>query len=985
MKVMCGSFSNVRFLLISVIFSIVIFLAGCGQEDPLLDAAGEDGNPLVEDFAIAYIKRPVSAMDTTRGPRSIPAFPEELDNNDPEVGVTPGDVYVRDLSSPSAPETNITGHLTAVDLNDPNGPKSAGDVSDLEVDYAGTRLVFSLHRGTITNVQEEDQPYKWDIYEFDLTQPVVPGTNPRKLMNDLEAQKGHDVDPHYLPDGRIVFVSDRQTSLRGLQAITGLPTTPTLDEERRDPAFLLHVMDATGDNIKQLSFHQSHELNPTVLRNGKILFTRWERTGPNDTFSLYTVNPDGTGLDVFYGAHSHDPATSERAFVNAKQLQDGRLISTIMGYNRPRTLLPNMVDDEVNHFNDGELVIIDQANFIEIDEKRFTSRSTSTVGQASATNNEVPRNGDFSQYGRYYSPYPIWEEGGGSRLLVAWTVCRMTDVNEILRLPCIQENIDNPAYKEADPFFGIYLFDMADNLKKPIVNPVEGIAVVDPVAIISIPFQSRPVILPDQNLDAALAARSVGVIHIKSVYDTQGDIAMVDKPLEPRISTTLTAAERALIPLTTVNMDPLDGSVSADVGRTDLIPRTVANISILRDPMQTLSNQRVARFVRITKAVPTIDDPNNNINGDDFGRSGGYEMREILGYAPVEPDGSVYTEVPAEVPFSIEVLDAKGRSLMPQTSWLQLMPGEVRECNGCHSPRDGQQTINPGAPGSQFPNTDDVLSLIGETMAQARARQDAGIGGNYVQLDMDIVDNNIWVTPDELIEYPYLGANGLSTPSPVSDSACETSWNWVTSKCRINITYEQHIQPLWDATRMRDLGAGLLDYRCTSCHNDDDPNVVPAGHLALDSTLDINPNHVTVQLIRDNRTDGDRPASYEMLFVTRPRMETVPTGGTRFIVVRDPATDQPIDVDGNIIGEADFGNLQFINQRPGMVSGGVARARFSRLIQVITGDQMRLGDLTTTPTVDHTQLLTDGEKRLIIEWIDNGGQVTNDPNVAALQ
>jgi len=968
MKVMlCSSFSNARFLLISVVFSISLSLTGCGQEDPLLDAAGEDGNPLVEDFAIAYIKRPVSAMDTTRGPRSIPPFPEELDNNDPEIGITPGDVYVRDLSSPSAPETNVTNLITAAIP----GVKSAGDVSDLEVSYDGTKLVFALHEGMYTAINDDDDQPRWNIYEFDLTQPVALGTNPKKVMNDLEAQKGHDIDPHYLPDGRIVFVSDRQTSLRGLQAITGLPTTPTLDEERRDPAFLLHIMDATGDNIKQLSFHQSHELNPTVLKNGKILFTRWERTGPRDAFSLYTVNPDGTGLDVFYGAHSHDPATSERAFVNAKQMQNGQLISTIMGYNRPRTLLPNMVDDEVNHFNDGELVIIDQGNFIEIDEKRFTSTTSSTVGQSSATNNQVPRNGDFSQYGRYYSPYPIWEDGGGSRLLVAWTMCRLTDLNEIIRLPCIQENIDNPAYKEADPFFGIYLFDMTQNLKKPIVTPVEGIAIVDPVAIVNIPYQERPVILPDQNLDAALAARSVGVIHIKSVYDTQGDVAMVDKPLEPRTSTTLTAAERALIPLTTVNMDPLTGAVSSDTGG-NLIPRTVADISILRDPMQTLSNQRVARFVRITKAVPTIDDPNNNINGDDFGRSGGYEMREILGYAPVEPDGSVYTEVPAEVPFTIEVLDAKGRSLMAEPTWQQLMPGEVRECNGCHSPRDGQRTINPGAPGSQFPNTDDVLSLIGETMAEARARQDAGIGGTYAQLDMDIIDNNIWVTPDELTEYPYLGANGLTTPSPVSDSACESDWNWVTSKCRINITYEQHIQP-------------ILDLHCVVCHNDDDPNVVPAGHLALDSSLDINAAHVTVQLIRDNRTDGDRPASYEMLFVTRPRMETVPTGGTRFIVVRDPVTDQPIDVDGNIIGEADFGNLQFINQRPGMVSGGVARARFSRLVQVITGDQMRLGDMTATPTVDHTLLLTDGEKRLIIEWIDNGGQVTNDPNFAALQ
>ena len=142
-----------------------------------------------------------------------------------------------------------------------------------------------------------------------------------------------------------------------------------------------------------------------------------------------------------------------------------------------------------------------------------------------------------------------------------------------------------------------------------------------------------------------------------------------------------------------------------------------------------------------------------------------------------------------------------------------------------------------------------------------------------------------------------------------------------------------------------------------------------------------------MQAIRDNRTDQDRPPSYEMLFATRPRMEVAPNGGTRFIVVRDPVTDLAIDRNDPTLtaGETDFGALDFIGQRPGMVSGGVARARFSRLIQIITGDQMRLGDLTTTPTLDHTQLLTDGEKRLIIEWIDNGTQVTNDPNIAALQ
>ncbi|MGD8573162.1 MAG: hypothetical protein PVH98_11940, partial [Gammaproteobacteria bacterium] len=626
------------------------------------------------------------------------------------------------------------------------------------------------------------------------------------------------------------------------------------------------------------------------------------------------------------------------------------------------------------------------ANFIEQDQKRFTSTSQNTIGQFSATDNKVPVDGSLSQYGRYYSAFPIWEEGGGDRALVSWTLCQLTDVNEQILLPCIGENINNPAYKEAEPKFGIYMYDLNNNLKKPIVNPEPGLAAVDPVAIIDRPFEQLPTIIPDQDVDTVLVSREVGAIHIKSVYDTQGDVPMVDTPLEPLTSTPLTVAERNAIPMTTVGLDPATGEVINDPMRTDLVQRTVADIETIRDPMQPAFDQRVARFVRITKAVPTIDDEDNNINGDDFGRSGGYEMREILGYAPVEPDGSVYMEVPANVPFTIQVLDARGRAFQSHTAWLQVKAGETRECNGCHSPRDGQQSINLGAQSSSFPNTDDILAQLDETMAEARYQRARGNPSiDYGPLTMDIIDNNVWVTPDEFTQFSYIGVDGLTTTSPVNNASCETDWNWATSKCRIVINYAEHIQPIWEATRMRDLGAGLMDYRCTSCHNDDDPNVVPAGHLALDNApLDLNVNHVTVQAIRENRTDGDRPPAYEMLFITRPRMEVDPNGGTRFVVVRDPMTDQPIDVDGNIIAETDFGNLQFIDQRPGMVSGGAARARFSRLIQVLTGEQMRLGSMTTTPTVDHTQLLTDGEKRLVIEWIDNGGQVVNDPNDAAL-
>ncbi|MGD8569900.1 MAG: hypothetical protein PVJ39_17570, partial [Gammaproteobacteria bacterium] len=810
------------------------------------------------------------------------------------------------------------------------------------------------------------------------TQPVS-STNPYKVMTDLKAEAGNDIDPHYLPDGRIVFSSDRQTYLRGLQGTTGLSTSPGLDEERRDPVFMLHVMDANGDKVEQITFNQSHEFNPTVLQDGRILFSRWEHTGPRNEFSLYTVNPDGTGLDVFYGTHTYDGVNNRPAFVSAEQMQDGQLLSILTGYRRPRSTLPN--ENGIHHYNDGELVIIDQANFIEMDQKRFTSTSQSTVGQVSATDNQVPVDGSLSQYGRYYSAFPIWEDGGGDRALVSWSLCRLTDATEEISLPCVDENIRDPDYKEADPRFGIYMYDLNSKLKKPIVNPEDGMAAVDPVAIMDRPFNQRPVILPDLEPDPVLDDRDVGTVHIKSVYDTQGDVAapMVDTPLEPLGRQALTNDERNAIPLINITLDPLTGKVVNDPMRTDLVPRTVADIATMSDPLQPAFNQRVARFVRITKAVPTIDD--NNINGDDFGRSGGYEMREILGYAPVEPDGSVYMEVPANVPFTIQVLDAQGRAFQSHTAWLQVKPGEQRVCNGCHSPRDGQQSINLGAQSSIFPNTEGVLAQLDETMAEARYKRSRSSNGTYGQLTMDLVDNDIWPVTDELTEITYAGV----TVPPVSNSNCETDWNWKTSKCRIVINYEQDIQPLWDADRGPDITDGMgnvIDsmYRCTRCHNDDDPNAVPPGYLVLDTgSNDINTNHVTVQAIRSNRTNtADRPVSYDMLFISRPRIETITGGGTRFIVRRDTVTGQPIDADGNIIAETDYDNLQFIEPRPPAVRGGAARARDSLLVDVITGD-------VPTATVDHTQMLSEGEKRLIIEWIDNGGQVYNDPVAAAVQ
>ena len=55
-------------------------------------------------------------------------------------------------------------------------------------------------------------------------------------------------------------------------------------------------------------------------------------------------------------------------------------------------------------------------------------------------------------------------------------------------------------------------------------------------------------------------------------------------------------------------------------------------------------------------------------------------MRQLLGYVPIEPDGSVRVMVPANVAFQITVLDANARALpdFPRhRSWLAVQPAGV--------------------------------------------------------------------------------------------------------------------------------------------------------------------------------------------------------------------------------------------------------------------------------------------------------------------
>ena len=255
---------------------------------PLFTACSSDGtDPVVVDLPVAYIERPLENEDGEIEPDDA-AEPQSF---------RPGAVlYLKQKASVDADVVDISSAAFADEsfLNDDG--QLLYDVRDVSSSFDGKKLLFSLRAPEIENADEEDQP-TWNIWEYDIEAKSL-----RRIFDstlNVRAEEGQDISPSYLPDGRILFTSTRQTRSKAILLDEGKTGYAALDEDRNVHAFNLHVMESDGKNIQQLTFNQSHDLDPVVLLNGKILFSRWDNAGQtrNNGVNLYEINPDGSGLN----------------------------------------------------------------------------------------------------------------------------------------------------------------------------------------------------------------------------------------------------------------------------------------------------------------------------------------------------------------------------------------------------------------------------------------------------------------------------------------------------------------------------------------------------------------------------------------------------------------------------------------------------------------------------------------------------------------
>jgi len=409
--------NTASFIKLSTLILSISVVLSCTDTGTTTSITGAD--PGVLEAPIAFVKRPVPVDDDGDEIQS--------DLREPLFFAQGGDVYLRSNSTVTATQTNITRSVTG----------GQGDVKDLKPSFDGTKLLFTL-RLFDPNPNDDDIP-TWNIYEYDLQEKtlrcIIDDVRSSVECDGFKSEEGDDVGPAYLPDGRIVFSSNRQRQSGEILTNEGKPRFKALDEDEDTAAMVLHVMNDDGGELHQISFNQSHDLDPAVLTHsysGEVMFTRWDNAAGNSAMHLYKINPDGTELQVLYGVHSHDTGSNNTSlddstvqFSQPEEMQDGR----IMVITRPYS----------GTYGGGNIVIIDTVNFVNNTQPVFAMTGIPGQAQSSATINEVSSANELSLAGRYSAAYPLWD--GSNRMLVSQSTCELI-INDVKRA-CIEPHLSN--------------------------------------------------------------------------------------------------------------------------------------------------------------------------------------------------------------------------------------------------------------------------------------------------------------------------------------------------------------------------------------------------------------------------------------------------------------------------------------------------------------------------------------------------------------
>ncbi len=346
-------------------------------------------------------------------------------------------------SNSSLPKTGFDDEIAVLSPPGPNGklttlyrPEEGKFVGDVDLHFDADRLLFSM-------VASHD---RWQVCEIGID-----GTGFRELTGEEPDVDSYDAC--YLPNGKILFTST--ACFIGVPCVYGGSHVANL-----------YVMDADGRNIRQLCFDQDHDWCPTVMNNGRVLYSRWEYTDTphSNTRLLFHMNPDGTEQMEYYGSNSYWPNS--------------------IFYARPIPNHPTQVVAVIGGHHDhprmGELVLFDPA--------RGRREAAGAVQRIPGHGKEVEmiiRDGlTRSSWPKFLQPYPL----SAKHFLVA-------------------------ARPTPQSLWGIYLVDTFDNMV--LLEELPGYALLEPIPIRRTP---RPPVVPEK----IKPGRKDALVYLPDIYTGDG-------------------------------------------------------------------------------------------------------------------------------------------------------------------------------------------------------------------------------------------------------------------------------------------------------------------------------------------------------------------------------------------------------------------------------------------------------------------------------
>ena len=201
-----------------------------------------------------------------------------------------------------------------------------GVFRDPDVHFDGKHILFSWKK----SAKEDD----FHLYEMEM---------PSQQLKQLTFGLGFaDIEAIYLPDENILFNSTRN----------GSSVDCWMTEVSN-----LYLCDREGRYTRQVGFDQVHTSNPTLLDDGRVVYTRWEYNDRGQVYMqpLLQMNPDGTAQTEYYGANSFFPTT----VTHTRQIPGTRkVMATILGHHTPQHGKLCVIDPEAGRQeNEGVMLV----------------------------------------------------------------------------------------------------------------------------------------------------------------------------------------------------------------------------------------------------------------------------------------------------------------------------------------------------------------------------------------------------------------------------------------------------------------------------------------------------------------------------------------------------------------------------------------------------------------------------------------------------